>query len=298
MARRGMMIAGALLALLVVAGGLVVVTEGAQLLTMARVLLWFGPDEAARAWEAYTRPHALRGLVTMGPNHRLLGWPPVRWLLWKDRLATLHEPLWRQKEMAWALGLGAILPLLGLLRALWWLTPSLWFLVRGIGRLTPGTSAGSARWATAREARRDYSPRWPVLRRLGVLRREPPFVIGRVGGRRLWLSGKRQGLNILALGVPGEGKTAATVIPGLLRETGARSVFSSDPKGECWAVAGRVLAARGYIVRRLDFLDPTGAGAHYNPLAHLHTPDDALVFAQGWIFATRGQGEEGGSAEF
>ncbi len=298
MARRGMMIAGALLALLVVVGGLVVTTEGVRLLTLGRVLLWYGPDEAARAWEAYTHPHALRDVLAVNSHGRLGGWPRVRWLLWKDRLATLREPLWRHKEMAWALGLGGGALLLVLLRASWGLLGWVWFLVRGIGRLTPGTSAGSARWATAREARRDYSPRWPVLRRLGVLRREPPFVIGRVGGRRLWLSGKRQGLNILALGVPGEGKTAATVIPGLLRETGALSVFSSDPKGECWAVAGRVLAARGYTVRRLDFLDPTGAGAHYNPLAHLHTPDDALVFAQGWIFATREQGEEGGSAEF
>ena len=147
MARRGM-IAAFLLALVVVAGGLVVMTEGARLLLFARVLLWYGPDNAARAWEAYMRPHALRGLITMGSDHRLEGWPQVRWLLWKDRLAALREPLWRRKEMAWALGLGGGALLLALLRLLGGVLGWLWFLLRGVGRLTAGTTAGSARWAT------------------------------------------------------------------------------------------------------------------------------------------------------
>jgi len=302
MARRGMMIAGALLALLVVAGGLVVMTEGAQLLTMARVLLWFGPDEAARAWEAYTRPHALRGLVTMGPNHRLLGWPPVRWLLWKDRLATRHEPLWRQKEMVGALGLGAILPLLVLLRMLWWLMPSVWFLARGIGRLTPGTSAGSARWATPAEARRDYGPRKRLRRALGLVPRAPLFVVGRCGRRALPLSAERQGLNILALGLPGEGKSTTIVIPNLQREGAGgrpvRSLIVADPKGECYKAAGAILAARGYNVKRLDFYDERAGAPGYNPLAHIHTASEALVFARAWITNTRGQGEVSGSDAF
>ncbi len=290
MARRGMMTIG-LLALLVGVVGVVAMTEGARLLLSARVLLWYGPDNAARAWESYMRPHGIRDAVTGHTRG-------VRWLLWKDRLADVREPLWRRKEMDRALLLGGSALALGLLRLSWGIWGWLWFLVRGVGRLTPGTSAGSARWATAREARRMYGPRFPLLRRLGVLRREPPFVVGRVGKRLLWLSGERQNLNVLALGVPGEGKTAATVIPGLLRETGERSVYSADPKGECWTVTAPVLAARGYSTRRLDFLDPTDTGAHYNPLAHVRTPDEALVFAQGWIFATRGQGEEGGSAAF
>ncbi len=302
MARRRMVVAAAFLALLVVAGGLVVMAEGTRLLTMARVLLWFGPDEAARAWEAYTRPHALRGLVTMGPNHRLLGWPPVRWLLWKDRLATLREPLWRRKEMLGALGLGAILPLLVLLRMLWWLMPSVWFLARGIGRLTPGTSAGSARWATPAEARRDYGPRKRLRRALGLVPRAPLFVVGRCGRRALPLSAERQGLNILALGLPGEGKSTTIVIPNLQCEGAGgrpvRSLIVADPKGECYKAAGAILAARGYNVKRLDFYDERAGAPGYNPLAHIHTASEALVFARAWITNTRGQGEVSGSDAF
>jgi len=299
MARRGM-IALALLALLVMAGGLVVMTEGARLLLAARVLLWYGPDNAARAWEAYTRPHALHGLVTVGPNNRLEGWPRVRWLLWKDRLATLREPLWRRKEMAWALGLGGGALVLGLLRLSWGLLGWLWFLLRGVGRLTPGTTAGSARWATQAEAQRDYGPRWRLLRALGLLGHEPPFVVGKAGHRALALSAKRQNLNVLALGVPGEGKNASIVIPALLREgergRERRGVVCSDPKGECHNAAGAVLAARGYRVVRLDFYDVDGPG--FNPLAHVSTASEALTLAKGWIVNTRGQGEIGASAEF
>ncbi len=301
MARRGM-IALALLALLVVACGLVVMTEGARLLLAARVLLWYGPDNAARAWEAYTRPHALHGLLTVGPNHRVEGWPRVRWLLWKDRLATLREPLWRRKEMVWALGLGGGVLLLVLLRAAWALLRAVWFLLRGVGRLTPGTTAGSARWATPAEARRDYGPRWRLLRRAGILRQEPPFVVGRVGRGAISLSVKRQGLNVLALGVPGEGKSADLIIPNLQREgrrgRPRRGLVVSDPKGECYAAAGASLAALGYTVRRLDFYDERDGAPGYNPLAHIHSASEALVFARAWITNTRGQGEVGAGAEF
>ncbi len=125
---RRRMIALGLLTLLVVAGGVVIMTEGARLLLAARVLLWYGPDNAARAWETYTRPGMLRHTLAVGPDHRIAGWPRVRWLLWKDRLATLREPAWRRKEMAWALGLGGGFIVLALLRAAWGLLKAGWFL--------------------------------------------------------------------------------------------------------------------------------------------------------------------------
>jgi len=301
MTRRGMIALG-LLTLLVVVGGVVMMTEGARLLLTARVLLWYGPDNAARAWETYTRPGMLRHALAVGPDHRIAGWPRVRWLLWKDRLATLREPLWRRKEMAWALGLGGGFIVLALLRAAWGLLKAGWFLLRGVGRLTPGTTAGSARWATPAEASRAYGPRWRRLRRLGILRPEPPFVVGRVGRRAISLSAKRQGLNVLALGVPGEGKSADLIIPNLQREgrrgRPRRGLVVSDPKGECYVASGAALAALGYTVRRLDFYDATDTGARYNPLAHCHTASEALIFARAWIRNTRGQGEVGASAEF
>ncbi len=268
----------------------VVATQGtrlAALRTQATEVVWLGPDELARISEAYLRPHLLAHIDRI---------PAVRWVGWNDRRRTLTEPPRRRARMRVAAALLGGVLLLGLLRVVWGLLPALWFLVRGVGRLSPGTTAGSARWATAREARRAYGPRWGRLRALGLLAHETPFVVGRAGRRVIALSEKRQNLNVLALGVPGEGKTAATVIPGLLRETGARSVFSSDPKGECWRTTAPVLATRGYNVQRMDFLDPDGA--QYNPLAHVRTPSDALAFAQGWIFATRGMGEEGGSEQF
>ncbi len=302
MVTRRRMIAAGVLALLVALGALAWRIEGAQVMLLAREMLWYGPDNAARAWEAYTRPHALHGLVTIGPNHKLEGWPRVRWLLWKDRLAALRKPAWRRKEMAWALGLGGGLIVLGLLRATRGLLGALWFLLRGIGRLTPGTTAGSARWATPGEARRMYGSWWRVLRRMGLLPQHPPFVVGRVGRRAVSLSAKRQYLNVLAVGVPGEGKSADLMIPNLLREgqrgRPKRGLLCSDPKGECYAASGAVLAARGYQVRRLDFYDASEGAPGYNPLAHILTASQALVWAKAWISNTRGQGEVGAGAEF
>jgi len=141
---------------------------------------------------------------------------------------------------------------------------------------------------------------------VGILRREPSFIVGRVGrglGRRvLALSAKRQYLNVLALGVPGEGKSATLVILNLLREGRGgrprRSLIVADPKGECYAAAGAALEARGYIVRRLDFYDERLGAPGYNPLAHIRTASEALIFARSWIRNTRGQGEAGASAEF
>jgi len=289
------MIAGALFALLAALAALVTMTQGARLLRAGQAIAWWLPDNVARAWEIYGRPHGLHGLVTgRGPTL-------IHWLAWHDRLRDLSEPVARHKDMTWVLlGLG-VLALLVVGRGLVALAPTVWFLVRGVGRLTPGTAAGSAGFVGAGVARRSYGPRFPLLRRLGLLRREPPFIVGTCGRGPLTgvisLSAKRQGLNVLGLGVPGEGKSLLT-INNLLHEGAGgrprRSLLVADPKGENHDAAGAVLAARGYRVHRLDFFDPQGPG--YNPLAHLWTASDALKFARSWIVNTRGQGEEGGAA--
>jgi len=280
--------------ILMLAAGGVVATQGprlAALQTQATEVVWLGPDELARISEAYLRPHLLAHLDRV---------PTVRWVGWNDRRRTLTEPPRRRAHMRVAAALLGGVLLLGLLRAVWGLLPALWFLLRGVGRLSPGTTAGSARWATGREAVRDLGSRFERLRRLGLLRPEPPFVVGRVGRRAVSLSTKRQGLNILAVGVPGEGKSSAIVIPNLLREGRGgrprRSLVVADPKGECHAAAAGALSGAGYTVTRLDFYDAKGAG--YNPLAHIQTASQALVFARAWIANTRGQGEVGASAEF
>ncbi len=293
----GAKIVAALGLILVLAAGGVVMTQGtrlADLRTQASEVVWLGPDELARISETYVRPHLLAHLDRI---------PRVHWVGWNDRRRTLTEPPRRRARMRVAAALLGGALLLGLLRTFWGLLPALWFLVRGVGRLSPGTTAGSARWATGREAGRDLGPRFARLRRLGLLRREPPFVVGRVGRRVVSLSTTRQGLNILAVGLPGEGKSSAIVIPNLLREGRGgrprRSLIVADPKGECHAAAAGALATQGYAVRRVDFYAAAGAdGAGYNPLAHIHTASQALVFARAWIAQTRGQGEVGASAEF
>lgn len=277
------------------ASGLALLLDGEQLVRTVLGVVWWAPDNAARAWETYMRPHGLHGLVT---GHM----QAVHWLPWAHRLHALSEPLTRQKQMHVALLIIAGVLALIVLRILWRIAPSVWFLARGVGRLKAGTTQGSARWATPREGRRQLGPTWPLLRKIGVLHKEPPFVIGRAGRHTLTLSAKRQNLNVLAIGVPGEGKSSAIVIPNLLcegeRGRSRRSIVVSDPKGECHAAAGAVLAARGYRVQRLDFYDDSGQGAGYNPLAHVNTPSQALVFAKSWIVNSRGRGEVGASAEF
>ncbi len=289
-------IAATLGLILMLAAGSVVATQGprlANLRTQATEVVWLGPDELARISEAYLRPHLLAHLDRI---------PRVHWVGWNDRRRTLTEPPRRRARMRVAAALLGGVLLLGLLRALWGLLPALWFLLRGVGRLSPGTTAGSARWATGREAVRDLGPRFERLRRLGLLRREPPFVVGRVGRRVVALSATRQGLNILAVGLPGQGKSSAIVIPNLLREGRGgrprRALVIADPKGECHAAAAGALATQGYAVRRVDFYDTRPGGAGYNPLAHIQTASQALVFARAWIANTRGQGEVGASAEF
>ena len=289
--RQRRMIAGALVALLAANAALVTMTQGARLLRAGQAIVWWIPDNAARAWEMYARPHGLHGLISgHGPT-------PVHWLTWHERLRDLSEPVARQKDMGWVLlGLGALVALVAA-RGLVALAPTVWFLVRGVGRLTPGTAAGSASFAGARTARRLYGPHFPLLRRLGLLRREPPFIVGTCGRRVISLSARRQGLNVLGLGVPGEGKSLLTINNLLHEGAGGRprcSLLVADPKGENHDAAGAVLAARGYRVHRLDFFDAAGPG--FNPLAHLWTASDALKFARSWIVNTRGQGEEGGAA--
>jgi len=282
--------------IIVLAAGGVVATQGtrlAALRTQAKEVVWLGPDELARISEAYVRPHLLAHLNRI---------PRVHWVGWNDRRRTLTEPPHRRARMRVAAALLGGVLLLGLLRALWGLLPALWFLLRGVGRLSPGTTAGSARWATGREAVRDLGPRFERLRRLGLLRREPPFVVGRVGRRVVALSATRQGLNILAVGLPGQGKSSAIVIPNLLREGRGgrprRALVVADPKGECHAAAAGALAAQGYAVRRVDFYDTRPDGVGYNPLSHVRTASEALTFARAWISNTRGAGEVGASAEF
>src|SRR2546421_11538350 len=57
------------------------------------------------------------------------------------------------------------------------------------------------------------------------------------------------------------------------------SGVATDPKGEFYATTSKAFADNGYIVRKLDFFDPTHSH-RYNPLAHIRGAADAQRFAE------------------
>jgi type IV secretion system protein VirD4 len=100
----------------------------------------------------------------------------------------------------------------------------------------------------------------------------------------LSLSERQQESNILLTAPVGSGKSSCVIIPSLLREHGHRSLFIADLKGERYHLTAGALAQR----LRIWLLAPTQAAIsqHYNPLAHIHTVEDAQDFAECWISNT------------
>jgi len=162
-----------------------------------------------------------------------------------------------------------------LLRGLW-LVAMAAALVRG-GR--PGTSHGSARWATAAEVR--------ALRpRAG----RADLIVGEVGRwhpRPVAIPEDQLYEHTLLVAPNGTGKTAGLIVPNLLAEAGRRSLVIADAKGELAKLTGAHL--RGVLgeerVRLLDFLDPT-LSVGYNPLAYVTDAASAALFAEAWVANT------------
>jgi len=246
--------------------------------------------EIAAAWP----PHVVATIPRVHLIPRLAhGWRPMPWPQWTDpraqtrRLTEINGPssvgqlmrigLW--VEVATVI----LIVVLPLLRTLW---APLWFVIGRVGKLTPGTAHGAARWGDRRDARR-----WRPRRGAGS------FVLGRVGGMRraIALPDALAYVHCLLVGRSGSGKS--TLLIGLLLREGERRVPRSlvmvDPKSELYERASAALA-RTHTVLRLNFYDPTGAG--YNPLAHIGAdPERALDFARTWIANTRRQdASEGG----
>jgi len=199
---------------------------------------WFGQSVAAR-WQQYLRPDHAR----------------VR-LLTRIELAVL------------AVGLIAVfLRTIG--RGLWFLLMLL--VMRRRGR--PGTSHGSARWASAA----DVAGLRPRAGRADL-------VVGRIGRHLVSVHERDQYEHLLLVAPTGAGKTSGVILPNLLTEPKTRSLVITDPKRELLRKSTPAMRARygAENVWVLDFLDPA-LSRGYNPLAYVTDAATADLFAQTWV---------------
>ena len=163
-------------------------------------------------------------------------------------------------------------------------------------RLTKSHTHGSARRATrhdVRPFRQPWTSRFTApTRSPGVVaayqgrsgRDEQRLLLGRYQGGAISLSQVQQQQNVLLTAQIGAGKTSRVIIRNLLRETGKRSLFISDVKGEL------VRRCAGYLTRSYDVkvFAPTRSDLSdgYNPLAYVQNQDDAFELADCWIANT------------
>ena len=140
-------------------------------------------------------------------------------------------------------------------------------------RARPGTSHGSAHWATGTE--------------LAALRPRPghaDLVVGRVGRHLVAIPERDQYEHLLLVAPTGAGKTSGVILPNLLAESGTRSLVVTDPKRELLRKSSLAIRARygdGHVWV-LDYLDPA-LSRGYNPLAYVTDAATADLFAQTWV---------------
>jgi len=146
-----------------------------------------------------------------------------------------------------------------------------WFLYTRPKPLKPTVAHGSARWMLRAELR--------ALRYTGA-----PLVLGVCDGLTVALDRALQVLNVLLIGPPGTGKSAAYFIANLRREHGDRAVVATDLKNELLKKCYTALANK-HEVWVLNFLSPkTSLG--YNPLAYCTDPLATALFCDAWIANT------------
>ncbi len=106
----------------------------------------------------------------------------------------------------------------------------------------------------------------------------------------LVLDERMQESHVLVLAPTGVGKTSRVILPSLLQEFGNRSLFINDTKGElCELTFGHLSQ-----FHRCFVFAPTEPekSHHYNPLAHVHSMDDAEALASCLIDNTGRSREE------
>jgi type IV secretion system protein VirD4 len=156
-----------------------------------------------------------------------------------------------------------------------------WGFVDAHRRPRPGTSHGTARWATPQE-----------MDRLAPRPGHHDLLVGTVDGRLVAVSEERCAEHLILAAPTGAGKTAGLILPNLLAEDGRRSLIVTDPKRELLRLAlPHFQSIYGDRVAVLDFLDPSIATG-YNPLAAVRDAASANRFAQVWVANTGQSGSE------
>ncbi len=166
----------------------------------------------------------------------------------------------------------------------------LFFMLRGSSRQS--TTHGSAHFATADELRAADSivttPRlelkaWNEALAKGVAP-ESKLVIGTYDKKIVALNERQQESHVLLVAPTGKGKTSGIIIPSLLREFGSRSLFINDMKGE---LIGKTIGSLAEHHTCFVFA-PThpSQSQYYNPLAHVHSMEDAEDLAESFVSNT------------
>jgi type IV secretion system protein VirD4 len=107
------------------------------------------------------------------------------------------------------------------------------------------------------------------------------LVIGACQGRTIFLNKEQQQEHVLMTAPTGSGKSSEVIIPNLLREEGARSVFIADLMDELYPLCAGALA-RCHQVWRFAPVRPSESQG-YNPLAAIEDARDAWMVANCWV---------------
>ena len=130
----------------------------------------------------------------------------------------------------------------------------------GFGLTFQGKSNGYARWATAKEVKKQLKPVDPK-----AYTADAAGLAVMNDGKKLWVD-DGEAHNIV-IGATGSGKTQAVVFPMVqsLAKKG-ESMIITDPKGEIYEQSGEMLRERGYNIVLLNFRNPQN-GNGWNPMA-------------------------------
>jgi type IV secretion system protein VirD4 len=198
-------------------------------------------------------------------------------LLW-DGVILLEPPDLHHAGIGLLLGglAGLVLALLGLIGPV------------PLRRYAPGTSHGSAAWASPRTFRQGLAA--------PALAREPAaLLVGREPGRRGGLLRHTGPAHLLTIAPTRSGKGVGTVLPNLLLAD--RPILCVDPKGENARIAARARRRFGAV----HVLDPFAVSgqpaAAFDPAAlldaaSLDLADDAATLAEALVFDPPGQVSE------
>ena len=93
--------------------------------------------------------------------------------------------------------------------------------------------------------------------------------------------------NVIVVGTSGSGKTRSIVTPNLLQASG--SYILSDPKGTLYNTYKDYLKKQGYVVKKLDFTDPTHS-SHYNFFKYIKSTQDIVKIAHMLIYQRKATG--------